>query len=199
MDCFLKCWKIILIIIFMPVLIWGTYMNRDLFLEEWPMLLAVMLSPIVALWISRFIEESRFKKERQLNIFRTLVKHNVCSDHDLDREIVGAINLIYVEFSENARVIAARKELQKFVREVANQGGINVDEEFKKCRVALLIEMAKVLKIKTDPLDFSYGQYAPQVWQNQRNREQDQRNREEKLKDSLQSFLENPVIHVKKL
>ena len=67
---------------------------------------AVVIGPILALMITRIIDDQRAAKARKLDIFRSLMKTRRMPVHF---EHVGALNLVEVEFIENREVIAAWK------------------------------------------------------------------------------------------
>ena len=129
------------------------------------LLIIAFFGPLIVLGISRYIEKRRFKKDRQLQTFKALFKYRINSIEDLDRDFVGALNLVYADFIDCPKVIEARKEFQRLVtRGVSNNSPIIFDEEFQIQKSVLLAEMAKVLDIKISEIDIMHGQYWPQCW-----------------------------------
>lgn len=137
--------------------------------EDWysvATIVAVLLGPVLAVIVTRFIDDSRADQYRKLEIFRTLMrtrKTPIVNDH------VGALNLVEVEFIKHGDVIAAWKAY------LANLGEPlppieqkDVYETAVRKRDSLLTklisEIAKVLKIKIEQLDILEGNYIPQGW-----------------------------------
>jgi hypothetical protein len=62
---------------------------------DWLMILAVLLSPFLAVYANNFIERRRQARERRLNIFKTLMATRAAT---LSPEHVQALNMIDIEF-----------------------------------------------------------------------------------------------------
>lgn len=148
------------------------------------MIIAVLLGPILALVISWFRDEQHFKKLRQFEIFRTLMKYRN-SRKELGEEYVCALNLIEIEFNKNKEVIESRKKLQEcFNHMYAFSESLKAQDFYfdqaKILKAQLISEIAKVLKIKIDGISVLHGSYAPGHWNDQ-----------ETMKESLDSALHN--------
>ena len=132
-------------------------------------IVAVFLGPVFAVWVARHMDTRRADEARKLNIFRTLM----CTRGlPLDRDHVGALNLVEVEFIDCPDVVKAWKAY------LANLGGEvppieqkDRHDAFIKKRNSLLTklidEIAKVLKINVTQLDILEGNYVPQGWANE--------------------------------
>lgn len=108
--------------------------------DDWSIFIATLMSPIIALGISRTIEDGRFKKERKLKILRTLMTYR---DDIGAPEFSGAINLLDVEFFENEKIVKLRKDFQ----DLAHIQPYDADKH-KWCLVDIILEIARSLGIK---------------------------------------------------
>ena len=76
-------------------------------MTDWGLLIttaAIILGPIIAVLVTRFIDYIRAEKERKYDIFRTLMRTR---ETPLNWDHVGALNLIEVEFRKHPAVIDA--------------------------------------------------------------------------------------------
>lgn len=80
-------------------------------IADWLMIIAVLVGPIIAVQLTRYLDNLKERKERKLAIFKVLMAtraYNVSWTH------VEALNRIDLEFDHNNRkekaVIAAWKE-----------------------------------------------------------------------------------------
>lgn len=129
-------------------------------------IVAVFAGPVLAVWVTRIIDDERDIKSRKMEIFRTLMRTRKIPIHF---EHVGALNLVEVEFSENQNVIAAwRSYLKNLGDELPPIEQKERYDKLVKEREALLTklihEIAIILKIKVQQLDILEGNYIPQGW-----------------------------------
>ncbi|HCR85159.1 MAG TPA: hypothetical protein DIV86_00620 [Alphaproteobacteria bacterium] len=134
--------------------------------EDWFNMLAILLGPVIAVIMTRIIDDSRAEQSRRLDIFRTLMRTRKMPIH-VDH--VGALNLIEVEFIENKKVITAWKEYLKNLGEdlPAIEQKDKYDAALKKrdsLLTKLISEIAKILNIRIEQLDILEGNYIPQGW-----------------------------------
>ncbi len=121
-------------------------------ISDWLNVTAIFVSPILAVWISIFIQERRERKNRKFTTFLTLIstRHSVASE-----EQVRAFNSIDVLYHKCPDV---RRHWREYL-ELLNQPGRQVEWEVKK--LALLKSMAKDLGYRDsiDALDLfrAYG------------------------------------------
>lgn len=130
-------------------------------------IVAVIVGPVAAVLVTRYMDRYRAGKERKMDIFRTLMRTRRLTLH---WEHVGALNLIEVEFIDHDEVINAWKAYFS-----------NLGEDFPKLEEAnryeaamkkrstlltkLIAEIAKVLGIKVEQLDILEGNYVPKGWE----------------------------------
>lgn len=127
---------------------------------EWITLSAVLLGPILAVLVTRFIDKKREQRANRLAIFKVLMRTRGTR---LNPEHVGALNLVEIEFYKEQKVSDA---LQKYFDHLNGK----VDERWLKVSdhlfTKLLSEMAKSLGYKIEQLQILTGGYAPQGWAN---------------------------------
>lgn len=129
-------------------------------------IIAVIVGPILAVLVTRYVDEQRAGKARRWDVFRTLMRTR---REVLSPDFVGALNLIEVEFHGEDAVIQAWKELLKIYNKVPAKEADEVQAELKAMddrRVDLLDAMAKSLKLEIQQLDILRGGYSPMAWSN---------------------------------
>jgi hypothetical protein len=128
-------------------------------------LVAISVGPILAVIVTRVIDNRRIRHERRLSVFRSLMRNR---RDQLSADFVGALNLIEIEFATEPAVIDAWKALLKdFVNPWPSTPK---DQEFRAENrntliVNLIAAIAKSLKIHIEQLDILKGGYVPQGWQ----------------------------------
>lgn len=134
--------------------------------SDWLIIAAIILAPIVAIRIQTFLENRKAKKERQLKIFRSLMKTRATPLSPLH---VEALNMIDIEFYEKTKVVDAWKLLldnfEHYPQDTTAQDyKTKLDASQKKSEdlhADLLYEMAKELKYKFDKVHLKRGIYIP--------------------------------------
>ncbi len=162
----------------------------DIKIIEWITIVAIVVGPIIAVIITRIVDDRRHARQRRWEIFRDLMKHRLTA---LSPEFVGALNVVEVVFHDDKIVIESWRKLQVNY----GLGGQNpteeelrpIFEERKKLTAKMLDTMARNLGIKIEQLDIFSGGYAPRGWfdEDAKTREM----REELLKKLREGF---PVI-----
>jgi hypothetical protein len=77
-------------------------------------IVAVLAGPILAVWVTRRIDESRLKQTRRMEVFRTLMRTRRMR---LNPDHVGALNLVEIEFHGEVPVIEAWKSYWDHLRQ----------------------------------------------------------------------------------
>jgi hypothetical protein len=150
---------------------------------EWLTLLAIIVGPMAAVWVTREVDKRREDHNRRMYVFKTLMRTRRATVHP---DHVGALNLIELEFSEDKDVMAAwrvlfnhfgtehpRKSDELVAPEMELQEKTLRDERFHKrlygertsALTRLLHSMAKALDFKVEQLEIFEGGYNPQGWQ----------------------------------
>jgi hypothetical protein len=151
-------------------------------LSDWLTLLAIVLGPLFGVWLARHMQNRAFRRERRMDIFRTLMRTRrtpMWPDH------VGALNLVEIEFADESNVIDAWRELFRHLGtpharrsdEAASDGispeeigerdrryYVRLGEERQRLLAKLLHAMAKALDFKIEQLEIFEGGYTPQGW-----------------------------------
>lgn len=146
-------------------------------------IVALILGPVVAVWVARGMDDRRAKNERRMDIFRKLMSTR---SNTLSFDHVSALNLVEIEFQDNPKVVDKwkvyfddlgtvypKREEEKIFEGLSDaeitrrQGNYDkrVIESRSKLLTELLHEMAQVLgyeKIKV--LEILEGSYFPQGW-----------------------------------
>ena len=141
---------------------------------------AIIVGPMLALLVSRYLDDRRDKNARRMDIFRTLMRTRRTPIYP---EHVGALNLVEIEFSNNAEVGSAWKALfEHFGDQHARSGGevISPDmppeeamrrnqafdkrlsDERQRLLAKLMHAVAKDLGFKVEQLEIFEGGYTPQ-------------------------------------
>ncbi len=145
-------------------------------------IVALFLGPAVAVLIARWMEYRRAKRERRMDIFRTLMKTRrtrLLPDH------VSALNLVEIEFRNNSNVLTAwrayfqnlgseqpRRDDEVVSEYLGNDEqrireeryNIRVCQEREKLLATLLHAIARSLNYKVEALEIFEGGYSPQGW-----------------------------------
>lgn len=137
-------------------------MNPSSDIFGWAILAATFLGPIFAVLMTRFIDQRRDVRNRQLYIFRTLMATRRAQ---LTTEHVAALNLIEIDFRGEDEVLTAWKEY------FANLGtDPNNEAAIKRAYVErpaaltkLLHAIAKVVGYDIEQLEIMAGGYTPQA------------------------------------
>lgn len=151
-------------------------------LSDWLTLLAIVLGPLFGVWLARHLQDRAFRRERRMDIFRTLMRTRrtrMWPDH------VGALNLVEIEFAKDSDVIDAWRELFRHLgtpharrADEATSDSMSPEEigerdrrydnrlveERQRLLAKLLHAMAKALDFKIEQLEIFEGGYTPQGW-----------------------------------
>ena len=115
-------------------------------------ILAILVGPSIAVWITRKIDQERADKARKMEIFRTLMRTRGMPIH---WDHVGALNLVEVEFSDHENVIERWKEYLAHLNERPPEEQADLATFGKKrdtLLTALMDVIAKALDIKITQL-----------------------------------------------
>lgn len=130
-------------------------------IEDWLMIGAVLAGPIIAVQLTRFIDNRREIRERKLHVFKTLMATRAYCASPMH---VEALNRIDLEFSNRHKkekeVVYAWKEYLDLL------GDKSVPrDQWDTKRIELLVDllhkMAKVLNYEFDKTHIKNSAYAP--------------------------------------
>jgi len=132
-------------------------------IADWLMITAVFLGPIVAVRLTRYLDDQKEVRARKLEIFKTLMAtraYNVSWSH------VEALNRIDLEFDKNHKTEKEVIEAWKEYLDLLGNTAIPADQWNVK-RIDLLVEllhkMARVLDYDFDKTHIKNSSYSPRV------------------------------------
>jgi hypothetical protein len=120
---------------------------------------ATFAGPIIAVLITRYIDDRRHRRERKMEVFRALMRNR---RNALAPEYVGALNMIELEFAGSAPVLRAFKTL--FDHYQVNPQPADWGERLRSLTARLLYVMAKDLGYDMEQLDVMEGGYTPSAY-----------------------------------
>jgi len=130
-------------------------------IADWLMIAAVLLGPIIAVRLTRYLDNKKEERERKLQVFKTLMAtraYTVSWDH------VVALNRIDLEFNGKIKKEKDVIEAWKAYLDLLNEKGMS-SEQWAIKRVELLVEllhtMARVLDYDFDKTHIKNSSYSP--------------------------------------
>jgi len=135
-------------------------------ISDWLVILAIVIAPILAVQIQKFIENTKEIKVRKMNIFRTLMSTRATP---LFPQHVEALNMIDIEFFNNKEITDAWKLLldnfENYPQDTKDPNYLAkldaCSEKSKDLLADLLFEMAKSLNYTFDKVHLKRGAYIP--------------------------------------
>jgi hypothetical protein len=138
----------------------------DMTIADWLVIVAIILAPILAVQVQKYIEAKKEKRARKIHNFRTLMATRATPLSPLH---VEALNLIDIEFVDNPNVINAWKLLlDNFQNYPQDQKAADFQTKLTTCAerssdllADLLFEMSKTRGYKYDKVVLKRGCYIP--------------------------------------
>lgn len=120
--------------------------------------IATVTGPVLAVYITRRVDDERRVRERRLDVFRSLMATRRAR---LAPEKVRALNLVEIDFHGLTAIIEAHRQVMMHINtpQPLPAGWV---EHHQKLLTKLLSEMAKVLGYELEQLDVLEGGYYPQ-------------------------------------
>ncbi|WP_022719872.1 DUF6680 family protein [Rhodopseudomonas sp. B29] len=119
-------------------------------------ILATLMGPIIAVWITRKIDAERARTTRKLDVFRAMMRNRRMH---LSPDYVNAFNLIEVEFQGVEPVERAFKDVFNHMSASVSQP--DWFDKFRRLTTRLLYAMGKNLGYEMEQLDVLEGGYNP--------------------------------------
>lgn len=120
--------------------------------------IATFLGPVLAVYVTRRIDESRQVRERRLAIFRSLMATRRAT---LAADKVMALNMVEIDFYGIKTVEKAHQEVMSHIN-LPRPLPVDWGDRHRKLLTKLLSEMAEVLGYDLQQLDVLEGGYYPQ-------------------------------------
>lgn len=132
-------------------------------IADWLMIAAVLSGPIIAVRLTRYLDNKKEIRDRKIGIFKTLMAtraYNVSMNH------VEALNRIDLEFDSNSSKDKAVIEAWKEYLDLLNNNSLPIEQWVVK-RVDLMVEllhkMAQVLDYDFDKTHIKNSSYSPKL------------------------------------
>ncbi len=143
-------------------------MTINMTISDWLVITAIIIAPILAVQIQKFIETKKELKERKMKIFRTLMSTRATPISPLHVEALNTIDIVY---NKDKKIIDAWKLLlDNFVNypQDSNDPQYQVNliacaDKSKDMLIDLLAEMAESLNYDFDKVHLKRGAYIPQA------------------------------------
>ena len=119
---------------------------------------ATLLGPVLAVWVTRTIDDNRRIRERQVNVFRTLMATRRAT---LSAERVTALNMVEIEFHGIEPVQTVYRKVMEHINH-SRPLPENWGKEHAKLTTRLISEIADALGYKLQQLDMLDGGYYPE-------------------------------------
>lgn len=128
------------------------------------MILAVLLAPLIAVQVTRYLDDKKEKRERRHMIFKTLM---ATRGSNLSVRHVEALNRIDLEFDKDCegdkKVIRSWNAYRDFLSDLTLPSDQWSRKRIEKL-VELLHEMGNVFGYDFDPTDIKNSSYSPQLY-----------------------------------
>ena len=134
--------------------------------KDWLTCAAIIIGPIIAVQLQKFIERISATKERRLRLFKTLM---ATRGERVSRDHVQALNMIYIEFEGEQNVTGKWKEYNAHLND---KSYATFDAWFKKGDeffTELLFAMSELLGYKFDKVQLKNDTYRPEAHVNLEN------------------------------
>lgn len=132
-------------------------MNDQTFLA-WAVVLATFAGPILAVFVTRWVDELRSKQARKLDTFRVLIRTRRTQ---LSPDFVAALNMVEIDFFDAPKVLQMHSELMKhFNTRPADDAWL---ERTQRLVARLLYAMGQSVGYSMEQLDILEGGYIPQA------------------------------------
>jgi hypothetical protein len=121
--------------------------------------IATLLGPILAVFVTRYVDRRRERTTRQYELFRALMRSR---RSNLSPEYVSALNTVEIEFAG----VKSVDDAQRLLFQHLNTRPQPPDwiERLNRLQTRLLYAIAKQLGFEVEQLDVLEGGYVPQGW-----------------------------------
>tara|TARA_R110000787_G_scaffold44093_17_gene108110 strand:- start:1612 stop:2169 length:558 start_codon:yes stop_codon:yes gene_type:complete len=135
-------------------------------------LIAILVGPVLAVWVGQRLERQRQDYNRRMAIFRDLMRYRRTI---LSPEYVGALNLVEVEFNKYPEVLIRWRTLYEHLHSPTDdKASFDVlrawNEKADRLHALLIHSIAKAANLPLEQLDIVAG-YAPKAWNENEDRQ----------------------------
>jgi hypothetical protein len=137
-------------------------------LEGWLTILAIILGPIIALWLQRLSERRRELRARKMTIFKELMATRALK---ISPRHVEALNAIEVEFASGRGSDKRVRDAWRLYLDHLNQPAVQDDapdrrrwvDRANELLIELLFEMSRALNFEFDRVSLKNAVYSPRA------------------------------------
>ncbi|MBS1765948.1 MAG: hypothetical protein JST05_00895 [Acidobacteria bacterium] len=137
-------------------------------LSDWLTVLSVLLAPLIALQVQRWIEDYRRRMDRKQWIFRTLMTTRA---ETLSRDHVNALNMIDLEYHGDAKAESIRRVWREYLDHLGSFPNEGSDDQVQRwldkkddVLAELIFEMSKYLGYRFEKLMIRKAIYHPSAY-----------------------------------
>jgi hypothetical protein len=148
-------------------------MSNELYLKDWINIailiattIAIIAGPIVAVHLTRLVDENKERRARQFSVFHELMRTRKVK---LSLEHVSALNVVQIEFYGCEKIVTAYQAYIQQLNSPLPREPEALDHRFKEWDdtfFTMLNEMGLHLGYRLDKRDLERFSYAPQGWGN---------------------------------
>jgi hypothetical protein len=127
--------------------------------------IAIFLGPMAAFLLNSWNERRKDKKQKKIDIFRTLIANRMQKTAPLH---ISALNMIEIDFADDKNVLAAWKvyfeNLSADFESMSEAAKAKTYNKRERLFAGLVSAIAKSLDLKIEQLDILTENYLPQGW-----------------------------------
>lgn len=132
-------------------------MSGDVMLA-WSVVLATFAGPILAVFVTRWVDDRRSKQARKLDTFRVLIRTRRTQ---LNPDFVTALNMVEIDYYDAPKVLSIHTELMRHLNSRAADDGWL--DRTQRLVARLLNAMGQNVGYSLEQLDILEGGYIPQA------------------------------------
>jgi len=138
----------------------------------WAVVLATFMGPILAVFVTRWVDDRRLKQSRKLETFRILIRTRRAQ---LSHDFVAALNMVEIDFFNAPKVLSTHAELMRHLSASADEKWL---DKTPRLVARLLYAMGQNVGYTMEQLDILEGGYIPQAMV-------DEETEQQRLRESL--------------
>ncbi len=139
--------------------------TNSITVSDWAVVVATLFSPVIAVVVTRLMDQLKSRRDRQWSIFETLM---LTRRAPLSQDHVMALNRIEIEFAKDSSVMAA---IRSYFDNLGEKAPVDTAEfeRFQARRRRLFAELVQEIGLrmnhKVDKMDLIEGGYYPAGWE----------------------------------